>query len=49
MMYMSLNTVFILANSADPDEMLPLAFPAFYLAFHHLPKYLLSGIQNGNG
>ena len=35
----SLRIVFILANSADPDEMLHVA--AFHLCFHCLPKYRL--------
>ena len=39
--------VFILANSADPDEMQP--YTAFHLSLHCLPKYLLIGIQNGKG
>ena len=36
-----------LANSADPDEMLPYA--AFHLGFHCLPKYLSTGIQIEKG
>ena len=39
-----LKTVFILANSAEPDEMPPCA--AFHLGLHCLPKYLFMGIQN---
>ena len=35
---------FILANSADPDEMLPHA--AFHLELHYLKKYLFTGTQN---
>ena len=35
---------FILANSTDPDEMLPYA--AFHLGLHCLPKYPFTGIQN---
>ena len=42
--FMSLNIVFIRANSADLDEM------AFYMAFHLstycLPKYMIISIQN---
>ena len=33
-----LKIVFILANSADPDEMPP--YSAFHLGLHFLPKYL---------
>ena len=36
--------LFILANSADPDEMPPYA--AFHLGLHCLPKYLFTGIRN---
>ena len=36
MMYCVLEDVFILANSANPDEMPPYA--AFHLGFHCLPK-----------
>ena len=35
---LSLNNVFILANSADPDKMLHDV--AFHLDLHCLPKYL---------
>ena len=45
--HLSLKIVFILANSADPDEMLPYA--AVHLGLHCLPKYLFLGIQNGKG
>ena len=38
--FMSLKIVYILANSADPDKMLPYA--AFHLGLHCLPKYLFS-------
>ena len=38
-----LKIVLISANSADPDEILPCA------AFHCLPKYLFSSIQNEKG
>ena len=44
---MNLKIVFILANSADPDEMLPNA--AFHQGLHGLPKYLFTGIQNEKG
>ena len=36
--------IVILANSADPDEML--SYAPFYLDLHCLPKYLFMGIQN---
>ena len=39
---MFLKIGFILAISADPDEMPP--FAAFYLGLHYLPKYLFTGI-----
>ena len=38
--FMSLKIVFILANRADPDEMLPYA--AFHLGLHCLPQYLFT-------
>ena len=44
---MSLNIVFICANSADLDEM-P-AYAAFHLGIHCLPKYLFISIQNEKG
>ena len=44
---MSLKIVFIIANSADPDEMPPYA--AFHLGLHNLPKYLFTGIQKEKG
>ena len=48
MMYgLSLKIVFILANSADPDEMLH--YVASHLGLHGLPKYLFIGIQNEKG
>ena len=37
--FLSLKIDFILANSADPDEMSPYA--AFHLGLHGLPKYLM--------
>ena len=43
---MSLKIVFISANSADPDELLPYA--AFHLGLHCLLKYNIS-IQNEIG
>ena len=39
--------VFILANSADPDEMPHDA--AFHMGLHSLPKCLFTGIQNEKG
>ena len=36
--FLSLNIVFISANSADSDEMPP--YTAFHLGLHCLPKYL---------
>ena len=36
--------IFILANSADPDEMPHHA--AFHLGLHCLPMHLFAGIQN---
>ena len=44
---MSLKFIFILANSADPDEMPNYA--AFHLGHHWLPNYLLADIQNEKG
>ena len=41
--FLSLKIVFILAISADPDEMQPYA--AFHLGFHFLPNYLFLGFQ----
>ena len=46
-MIMSLKIIFILANSADPDEIQPYA--AFHPGLHCLPKYLFTGIQNEKG
>ena len=54
--FLSLKVAFILANSADPDEMTPyackprriVAFSAFFLGIHCLQKYLLTGVQNEN-
>ena len=43
---MSLNFVYILANSADADEMLP--YTEFHFGLHCLPKYLFTGIKNEN-
>ena len=42
--FMSLKIVFILANSADPDEMPP--YVAFHQGIHCLPKYLFTSIQD---
>ena len=44
---MSLKIVFILVNSADPDEMPP--YVAFHLGLHCLPKYLFTSYQNEKG
>ena len=44
--FLSLRVVFILANSADPDEM-P-SNVAFHLGLHCLPEYLFNRIQNEN-
>ena len=41
--FLSLKILFILANCADPDEMLHDA--AFHLGFHCLPKYQFSSIN----
>ena len=41
---LSPNIAFILANSADPDEILP--YVSFHLGLHCLPKYLFTNIQN---
>ena len=45
--FMSLKIGLILANSVIPDEMPRCT--AFYLFFHCLPNYLLTGIQNEKG
>ena len=37
-LFLSLEIVFILANRAEPDEML--LYAAFYVGLHSLPKYL---------
>ena len=39
--------LFILANSAEHDEMSPYA--AFHLGLHCLPKYIFTGIQHEKG
>ena len=44
---MSLKFVFILANSADPDEILP--YGAFHLGLNCLPKHHFTSIQNEKG
>ena len=44
---LSLKIVFILAYSADPDEMLP--YVAFHLGIHCLHKYLFIDAQNEKG
>ena len=43
----SLKIVFILANSAGPDEML--RFAAFNLGFHCLPKYPIRAFKHTKG
>ena len=45
--FLFLKIVYILANSADPDEMPHNA--AFHLGLHCLPKYLFICIQNEKG
>ena len=45
--FISLKIDCVLANSADPDEML--CYVAFHLGFHCLPKYLFSGLQASLG
>ena len=42
--FLSLKIFFIIANSADPDEMPPSV--AFHLCLHCLPKYPFTGIQH---
>ena len=42
--FSSLKILFMLANSADPDEMLP--FGTLNLDLHSLPKYQFTGIKN---
>ena len=44
---LSLKIAYILANSADPDEMPPKA--TFHLVRHCLPQYLFISIQNEKG
>ena len=44
---MPLKIVFILANSADTDEMTPYA--AFHQGLYCFTKYVYYGIQNENG
>ena len=39
--------IFVLANSADPDEMQHYA--AFHLCLHCLPKYLFTGFWSSKG
>ena len=45
--FTSLKIDFILANNADPNEMLP--YVAFHLGLHCLPKYMFTSIQNEKG
>ena len=42
--FLSLKIKFVLANSADPDEMSH--YVAFYLCLHWLPKYPFRGFQS---
>ena len=44
LMFSKIKNCYILAYSADPDEMLHKA--AFHLGLHFLPKYLFISIQN---
>ena len=46
-MFLSMKSVFIFANSEDPDEMLLNA--TFHLDLYFLPKSLFTGIQNEKG
>ena len=46
-LFPSSKIAFILANSADPDEIPPYA--VFYLGLHCLAKYPFTGIQNETG
>ena len=46
MFLLTIKVVFILANSADSDEMQPYA--AFHLALHCFQKYLFTRAQNYN-
>ena len=45
--FLSLKIDFVLANSADPDEMLHYA--AFHLGLHCLPKYPFRGFWSSKG
>ena len=45
--FLPLKIVFIIAYSADPDEML--SYAALDLGLHCLSKYLFTGIQNESG
>ena len=47
--FLSLKTVLILANSAEPNEMK--LYAAFHLGLHSLPEYLSSiqRVVNGSG
>ena len=44
---MSMKIVFIIANTADPNEMRPYA--AFHLDLHCLPKDMFTGVKNEKG
>ena len=45
--FLSLKIDFVLANSADPDEML--IYETFHLGLHCLLKYLFRGFQYTKG
>ena len=47
MAFLSLKIHFVLANSADPDEMQH--YVAFHQGLHCLPKYLFRGFQSSKG
>ena len=44
LVFLSLNVDFLLANTADPDQMLHYA--TFYLGLHCLPMYPLTGYRS---
>ena len=46
-MFLSMKTVFILANSADPDDMPH--YVAFHLDLHCLSTYWFTGTKNEKG
>ena len=45
--FLSLKVDFVLANSADPDEMLH--YVAFHLGLHCLPKYMFRSFRSTKG